>query len=183
MKNAESIEGQFTRLRPSVVSDAQNIINWRTDPSNSKYIHATSLDVKKQEEWMEAQQKLSNDYYFIIETSEGTPIGTIGLYNFEPTGTSEFGRWICNGSQVHVLESALLLHDFGFYKLGLNCIYSCTMTDNVKVVNFHKRFGATFVCKSAPSPERSYYGTRYEIYANQYQTIREKNMHLINKFK
>lgn len=173
--------GDFVKLRYVTESDSQFIIDIRNNPENNKYIHKTADNLERQESWVRSQQKRNNDYYFIIYSKNDQPLGTISLYNFNVLEKeAEFGRWICCGSSVYSLESAILLYNFAFNILGLNCVFTRTMRDNKKVVNIHKRIGAEFIKEIYDE------GTiliEQRVYNYQYNDIKSKLMGIIGFFK
>ncbi len=76
------------------------------------------------------------------------------------------------------MESVLLLHDFGFYTLDL--IYSETVKENVKVLNFHRRFGAEIL-----NEFREYNGfvvQKAVIRRENYPDIKLKNQKILDSF-
>ena len=76
--------------------DAEFIVRLRTDERLGRYIHATSNDVEKQQEWIKAYKQREaggSEYYFIFETGAGNPLGVYRLYEIsEQYFTS--GSWI-----------------------------------------------------------------------------------------
>lgn len=74
----------------------------------------------------------------------------------------------------------IILHDFGFYELGLDLIYSETVRENKKVLNFHKRFGATIL--NDFTEYNNFILQKAIIKKDEYKNIRKKNIELINYF-
>lgn len=149
----EIYKGKCVSLKPVEINDAEFIIALRTQKGNAEYINKTSSYLDDQIAWMEKESQDSSSYYFIILNSTSEPIGTISLYNIEDK-MGEFGRWICNGSALESLESALLIHQFAFDTLKLKEVYTRTLSDNQKVVSFHRKFGASV--PNTPSFELEY---------------------------
>lgn len=144
--------GQCVSLGPVTLDDAAFIVRLRNTANNALFINKTSKDVSKQIDWMRNESEDTSSFYFIILNMEKKPIGTISLYNvFNSYG--EFGRWICNGSAIESLESALLIHQYAFDVLGLKAVYTRTLADNHKVVSFHRKFGATISSTPYLEPE------------------------------
>lgn len=144
--------GKWISLRLATLDDASFIVTLRNKERNNLFINKTTSCINKQIEWMKDESKDKASYYFIILDNKGISIGTISLYNIDKT-TAEFGRWICNGSPIESLESALLIHEFAFDKLLLKKVYTRTLADNHKVVNFHRKFGAAVSNSSYLEPE------------------------------
>lgn len=134
--------GKFVSLRTVTLNDAAFIVNLRNKKNNSLFINKTSSSVAKQIEWMKEESEDVSSYYFLILNKKKKPIGTISLYNLS-NSNGEFGRWVCNGSAIESLESALLIHKYAFDVLQLKSVYTRTLADNYKVVSFHRNFGAS----------------------------------------
>jgi RimJ/RimL family protein N-acetyltransferase len=134
------------------LDDAVFIVGLRNTENNALFINKTSTDVSKQIKWMRNEYKDTSSFYFIILDKEKKPIGTISLYNVS-TFYAEFGRWICNGSALESLESALLVYQYAFDVLGLKTVYTRTLADNHKVVSFHRKFGAKISSMPYLEPE------------------------------
>jgi len=138
----EVYKGKCVSLKPVEINDAEFIVALRTQESNAEFINKTSSSINDQIAWLEKESQDLSSYYFIILNSFSEPIGTISIYNVK-AGSGEFGRWICNGSALESLESALLIHQFAFDTLKLTEVYTRTLADNQKVVSFHRKFGAS----------------------------------------
>ena len=145
-------KGRCVSLRSVTLDDAEFIVALRNKEINTSFINRTSTDVNKQIEWMESEAQDASSHYFMILNMSGLLIGTISLYNILKSH-GEFGRWICNGSSLESLESALLIHQYAFDVLGLKTVYTRTLANNHKVVNFHRKFGAKVPSEACFEPE------------------------------
>ena len=145
MRHDIVLEGFNCRLRPVCEADAPFIIQVRTQERASGKINATSSSIQEQEAWIRRYLERADDYYWIVECiSTGTPIGTIGLYDFSPDGSEAMpGRWVMlPQTDVNVMASVLLMYAFAFERLGIKRLVISIMPDNKKILNFHKLFGA-----------------------------------------
>lgn len=179
MKAKQIIKGKFINLRPVEISDAEFILRLRLDENLSKFVNKVSSDVELQKKWIANQISRENDYYFIIEDKFSIMLGTISLYNIDCT-SGEFGRWISIGSAIQNIESVILLHNFGFYDLNLELIHSNTVVENLRVISFHKSFGATLTDIITIQPGSGLKLRRAEVHKNNYEEISKKNYKLIN---
>ncbi|WP_052574745.1 GNAT family N-acetyltransferase [Bacteroides intestinalis] len=134
------IEGKFVRLRPVMVEDAEFILCLRNDKDISKYLPPLNVTVKQQQGWINKQRNDTDSYYFIFEKKNGTPIGTISVYNIQETH-AEAGRYCSIGDSVCNIEAALLIDDFIFDILNLDYIDSWVYKDNKQVVMQNQGFG------------------------------------------
>lgn len=170
------IKGINIELKAVTETDAQFIIDLRTDNQINKYIHATDKNLIKQQEWIQQQRNRDGDYYFVIK-SDNHLWGTISLYNInynEKEG--EFGRWICPNNSIFAYESVFLLYEFAFVLLQLERVYTLTVKENFKVINFHKKNGARFVKERKTD---NFILVEQEVMRHSYSTIREERKRML----
>ena len=139
-------------LRLAEPFDAQFIHSLRVDKRYNKYISQVDDDVSKQERWLIEYKKrevLGQEFYYIIHRrSDSIPIGTVRIYDFLGTRDSfSWGSWILNENKTRyaALECALLIYDFAFLKLGFKRCHMDIRKQNLKVIEFHKRFGVKII--------------------------------------
>lgn len=144
MRHSISVTCVRHRLRPVTLEDAHFIVALRTNPLLNRFIHEISPRIEDQVAWLERYFLSPGDYYFIVEDADSAePQGTIGLYNVSSESScAEWGRWILKRGSLAALESAWLICEAGFSKLGLATLCSRTLAENRKVVSFHESFGA-----------------------------------------
>lgn len=134
------------RLRFINPSDAEFVLSLRLDNRYNQFLSTVTPDVDGQREWIkkykldESQKK---QFYFIIERNDGTPCGTIRVYDLRNDSFC-WGSWILNENKPRyaALESAFLIYEFGFNVLGFNKSHFDVMKGNEKVISFHKKMGA-----------------------------------------
>jgi RimJ/RimL family protein N-acetyltransferase len=133
------------RLRPVTLDDAAFIAELRSDPVLNRHLHEISPRVEDQVAWLERYFARLDEYYFIVEDVDSAERhGTIGIYDVEREAASaEWGRWILRHGSMAALESAWLVYEAGFSKLGLEVLSSRTLVENPRVVSFHDSFGAS----------------------------------------
>ncbi|MBN3099201.1 GNAT family N-acetyltransferase [Pectobacterium brasiliense] len=176
MNYSDVIRGKFVFFTEVNEDDSAFILSLRLDRRFNRYINNTSPDVNLQRDWIRNQKERSGDYYFIICSTDGRAIGTISLYNINYSErTGEFGRWICNGNAIHSLESALLIHSFGFENIGLDEIYTNTISENKSVLNFHKRFGSSLLTNECYELNDKFSSTRGVVKSKDFYKIKESN--------
>lgn len=140
---AKRISGRTLVFRDAVTDDAAFILGLRTDEQKSQYLSKTSPDFEQQHAWLEAYAEKTDQAYFIIETSNGEPLGTVRLY--DPQGTSFcWGSWILKaGAPAHAsIESALMVYAYAIDHLGYQQAHFDVRKGNEHVWHFHERFGA-----------------------------------------
>jgi len=161
-------------LRLAEAYDAEFIYSLRTNEVYNKYLSIVDDDISKQEEWLidykEREKKGIEYYYIIYRNSDLAPIGTVRIYDF--IGEREsfcWGSWILNENKTKyaALESALLVYDFAFFKLGFKRCHMDIRKKNIKVIEFHKRFGVQIVGESDIDLYGYYYPEKYTEIRNQ----------------
>jgi len=174
-----TIYGKLIDLRSVNQDDASFILNLRLNENLNKYINKISGSIEEQIAWINQQQSRNDDFYFIIQRKDGTPIGTISLYHIEGR-IGEFGRWVSVGNPFENLESVILLYDFGFYNLNLDTIYSEIVRENIRVINFNRKFGAEIL-----NEFREYNGFIMQkaiMTRENYARVRERNEKLLKEY-
>lgn len=175
------IPGKKVDLRMVEENDAEFILSLRLDPNLNKFISPTKNSVEEQINWIRRQKLIQDDYYFIIQQKDKTPLGTISLYNIKET-VGEFGRWISKGNQVENLESAVLIHKFAFEELKLKEVITLTVSSNQKVLSFHKSFGAIVTDEVTYREDVRLYVRKAFVKTEEFSDIYNKNMKIINLF-
>ena len=118
----EVVRGKYINLRIATENDAEFILDLRLNPLLNKYIGQTDPNIEKQRSWLRNSFEKTNEFYFIIESKERNPYGTIAIYNIDyESGVAEWGRWIIKlGSNVFFpVEAMILAFYFDFTILGL----------------------------------------------------------------
>ena len=102
--------------------------------------------VESQVKWIQEYKKREfkgSEYYFVIESKEKESLGLVRLYDFRNDSFC-WGSWIIkdNVPSSCAIESVLSVYDFAFYQLGFAKSHFDVRKNNLKVVAFHKKFGA-----------------------------------------
>jgi len=134
-------EGFGLRFRPVTLNDAPFII-WVRNLQHAKgRINDTSCDVAFQRHWIEQYFERPLDYYFIIETSGGVPVGTFGFYNFDQENTAETGRWVMRLGVPAALPGLVLALGLAFEQMKLPAVRARTVSNNHAVLSIHRKVG------------------------------------------
>ncbi len=143
MRHDVVIEGVGFRLRPVADADAPLLLELRTDPELSRFLHPTPPALDSQLDWLAAYYERAGDYYFVVERRcGGVAEGVIALYDLDPARLeAEWGRWILRRDSLAAVESAALIYRLAFDHLGLAEVYCRTVADNTRVVSFHDSCG------------------------------------------
>ena len=140
------ITGKHIYLKPITVNDSKFIFNLRKIKKISLYLNNPPKKLSDQIVWV--KKNITNEKtldFLICDKNNNKKIGTIGFNDINKSNSiAEWGRWICTGTTLQNIESAITLLDYGFNKLKFKRIYSLTNSKNRKVLNFHKRSKAKF---------------------------------------
>jgi RimJ/RimL family protein N-acetyltransferase len=140
MRHSLQGEGFAVRLRPVELDDAPFIVWLRNSEHAKGKIGDSVSDIAAQEEWLRIYFERPDDYYFIIETEHGVPVGTYGFYNFEGT-TAETGRWVIRTGVPAAGPSILVALDLAFVTLRLSAVRARTVSTNATVLSIHRKIG------------------------------------------
>lgn len=140
------LKSKTIKIRLVEEVDADFILKLRLDKKYNLFLSDVSPDVKAQKEWIKKyknDEANSEQFYFIIERNDGTPCGTVRIYDLRENSFC-WGSWILNEDKTPyaALESALLVYDFGFNQLGFEFSHFDVRKGNEKVISFHKKMGA-----------------------------------------
>ncbi len=134
------LEGKYVTLRSVEESDAEFILSVRNDPRISKYLPPLNVTVEQQRQWIAKQRADKDSYYFLMESPNGEPIGSISVYDIEGD-SAETGRFCSFGDPAPNVEAAILLTDFCFEKLGLKSIHIWVYEGNKPVLKLNEGLG------------------------------------------
>jgi RimJ/RimL family protein N-acetyltransferase len=140
------VRGKSVFLREVAVGDAEFILSLRTNPEKNKYLSVTSSDVDKQRSFISSYCSSQTDFYFIICDWRWGKLGTVRIYDIREDSFC-WGSWILSSDapKTAAIESALLVYDFAFYSLHYAKSHFDVRKNNGRVVDFHRRFGASVV--------------------------------------
>lgn len=151
--------------------DAEFVLKLRLDGNYNKFLSSVNADVSSQKTWIRKykEDEVNNkQFYFIIERKDGTPCGTVRIYDIKNDSFC-WGSWILNEDKTRysAIESAVMIYNFGFNSLKFNKSHFEVIKDNIRVVNFHKKFGAVVVGEDS----NNYY---FEITKDAVEKSKEK---------
>ena len=163
-------------------SDAAFINSLRTDEVYNKYLSTVDDDVQKQEKWIldyKKREKAGTEYYYIIHrNSDSLPIGTVRIYDFIGEKDSFcWGSWILNENKTRyaALESALLIYDFAFLEMGFKRCHMDIRKQNLKVIEFHKKFGVKIIGETPEDLLGHYFPQDYLLIRDDIRKIIESS--------
>ena len=148
------VVGAQLRFRDAQTSDAEFILSLRLDPRKNRYLSATSANLADQKAWLERYASDTGQVYFIIETLDGVPIGTVRLYDVQGDLFS-WGSWMLSDEapKSSAVESTLMVYGFGRH-CGFRGAHFEVRKGNEKVWQYHERLGAV---RTREDDENFYY--------------------------
>jgi RimJ/RimL family protein N-acetyltransferase len=165
--------GRSICLRYAEPSDAEFILSLRQDEQLARFISKTSVGVREQVAWLEGykeRERKGLEHYFIIELRNGTPVGTVRIYDYRGDSFC-WGSWLIKSDAPNyvAIESALNIYEFAFYSLGFQKSHFDVRRGNERVVAFHQRFGAEIAHSDEQDRFFSYSKEAYEQVRQKYQ--------------
>ena len=141
-----NLDSKTIRLRLIEEKDASFVLSLRLDSAYNQFLSAVTPDIDAQLLWIKNYKKdeaVGTQYYFIIEKIDGTPCGTVRLYDFKGDSFC-WGSWILNENKTRysALESAFLVYKFAFDILKFKKSHFDVRKGNDKVISFHEKMGA-----------------------------------------
>lgn len=146
---ARRVSGKTLVFRDAKVTDAAFIFSLRTDSKKSRYLNQIPQELNCQIAWLEEYIGKADQAYFIIETKECVPLGTVRIYDAQADSFC-WGSWILNdhAQQFAAIESALMVYSYAVDHLGFQSAHFDVRKANENVWRFHERFGAVRVGES-----------------------------------
>ena len=140
MRHSLHAEGFGVRLRPVQMNGCgvhrlaahQDYVKGRVGDS--------APDAASQQKWLETYFQREGDYYFILETLGGIPLGTNAPVRYIRQ-KAEWGRYIVRPEVPAALPSAILIFDLAFEKLELRELLARCVSTNLTVHSLVKKWG------------------------------------------
>ena len=140
MQHTLTTEGFGVRLRPVRMEDAAFIVWLRNLDHVKGRVGDSATDTTSQEAWLKKYFERPGDFYFIVETQGGLPVGAYGIY--DQVGTSaESRRWVMRPEVPAAIPNAILAFDLAFNHLRLTELRVSTVSTNRPVLSLNRKFG------------------------------------------
>jgi len=138
------------RLVPVREHHAEYIYSLRIDPALNEHLSAPPPSAAAQAQWIRGymeREAAGDEFYFLVERRDGVACGTVRLYDSSPAAHPDsfsWGSWILDKSMTRyaAVESALLVYEMGFERLGFSASHFEVRKGNSKVIAFRQKFGA-----------------------------------------
>ena len=163
------LEGKYVNLRSVTEEDAEFILDIRNNSRISKYLPPLNVSVAQQRQWITKQRADKNSYYFILETPDLKPIGTLSVYDIVDNH-GEGGRSCCIGEPFAAVEANVLLTEFMFNTLKLEYTTIWVYEENKPVIALNQSYGYEWV-----STNEDENGNKFRVGILQRERALEKN--------
>jgi RimJ/RimL family protein N-acetyltransferase len=140
MRHSLIAENFGIRLRPVCLEDANFIVWLRHLKHAEGKIGDSAADVAGQRAWLEDYFLREGDYYFIIETTNSVPLGTVGVYDISG-GSGECGRYITRPGVFAAVPAIVLTGDLAFGPMGLKELRATAVTSNRTIRKLMPKMG------------------------------------------
>lgn len=166
--NIAAVHLQFDLVEPQ---DAEYIHGLRMDTSLNTHLSTVTGSIADQATWIakyKSREAEGREYYFVIRRRDDhRRCGVVRLYEINGDHFT-WGSWILDGAKPPkaALESAMLVYDVGFRHLGRAKAVFDVRNENIGVLAFHRRFGAT-------KTGRDTQDTFFEYHATQFAAARD----------
>lgn len=137
------IKGSNIILERAGEAESELLFKWRSKPEIYKnFANQDEITLDHHKNWF---SKNAHNYYFVIKTLEGEPLGLTLLENIDHRNRRCFwGIYIAetiHRGKGFAQEATKLVLNFGFDYLNLHKIYGTTLAGNVTGRKFHKSVG------------------------------------------
>jgi RimJ/RimL family protein N-acetyltransferase len=140
MRHSLQVEDFGIRLRPVRLADAAFIVWLRNLDFVRGKVGDSASNLAGQEAWLKKYFEREGDYYFIVESLGGIPLGTHGIYDVQGT-SAEKGRHIIRPEVMAGVPAGLLATDLSFGPLGMTELRATCVSTNVAVHSLHRKSG------------------------------------------
>lgn len=127
-------------MRPVEMGDAAFIVWLRNLDHVVGRVGDSAAGVAAQEAWFLKYFEREGDYYFLIETLGGIPVGTYGLYDTRGA-SAEGGRFVVRPGVPAAIPGVVVGFDLAFNELRLEELRGTTVSTNQKVLSLNRKFG------------------------------------------
>lgn len=168
------VKGHRINLRPVQPDDAGYIYGLRMNPAYNTHLSQVSGTADDQRRWIEAykaREAAGQEFYLIIERTDGRPCGTVRLYDITADSFT-WGSWILdhNKPAKASLESSVMSFGVGFDGLNRTKAQIEVRRLNTHAAAFYRRFGAVEIGQDA---ETLYFELPRDIYLSNLAHFRK----------
>lgn len=137
-------EGEFVRLRPLAVADAELTFGWRV-AARARFLNEGARTVEDQAAWIAARPDSEHNY--VIELVDGRPVGMLSLVDVDRTNRrAEPGRFLIGDDAAvqgvpAAVEAMKLLYELAFDELDLVRVCGIVAAGNTLMIKWQRFLG------------------------------------------
>lgn len=131
MRHALIVKGNGVGLRPVRLDDAPFIVWLRNLDYVKGRVGDSAADVAVQERWLKSYFEKEGDYYFIVETINEIPLGTLAIYDVKGS-SAEVGRIVIRPGVSASAPALVLIFDLAYGQLGITQVRATSVAGNHK---------------------------------------------------
>jgi RimJ/RimL family protein N-acetyltransferase len=141
------LEGDFVYLKEMTEGDFADVIKWRNNTENNKYLNQDFvLTQDLQLKWYERYLESENEILYIIHNKNGKGIGTLGATDIDLKNHElVVGRLLIGEANYrlgpYLIETCKLFYDYFFYELEIERIYGYVVKENKNARALDRNFG------------------------------------------
>lgn len=141
------IKGKKVILRPIRLEDARRFVGWVNDQETGKLLrgHNKKITLKEERAWIRGlRKKIKTEKQFAIDASDGTHIGSAGLFLSPSDNNAKFGVLIGDKrywNKGYGSETMTLILDFAFHDLHLHKVEADIFAYNKRSAHVCKKLG------------------------------------------
>lgn len=155
-------------------NDARFIVDLRTDPSLSRFIHATDNDIQKQIDWIrryKEREEAGAEYYFVFSTDE-KPYGVERIYDIDDHSFTHGSLVFAADSPFGAsIKADLITREVGFSLLDKVVNLFDVSKGNNGVIAYHQRFKPVVLSEDEESYHYSLSKENFEKYKCVYMKL------------
>ena len=139
MRHSLTAQGYGVRLRPVQLEDAPFLVWLRNMDFAKGWVGDSAPSVVGQETWLNNYFEREGDYYFLVETFSGIPLGTNAIYNLREA-RGEIGRLVIRpGVSAGVPSCHLLLRLF-YEQMGMIEVRAASVAGNYAIHSLLRKY-------------------------------------------
>ena len=159
-------------------SDAEFILELRTDIKKSRFISNTNPDVIQQKKWIKdykEREKKGEEYYYIALDENGEKFATYRIYDFQQNSV-EIGSFVSKpdyDKPINIVKLDIMIKEYVFNVLQLENLHFEVRKLNMSVVKYHKKFYP----KITSEDELNYY---FSLNKNDFERGKQNFIKILN---
>jgi diamine N-acetyltransferase len=141
-----TLSGDPVRLVPMALDHTDLVVKWRNDSQNARwFLDQTPFTAAGHANWLTKRAGSDTDFNWVIEGSDGHPVGAIGLYDIDWTErNAEIGRLVLGEPSArgkgYAYEAVRLVTEAA-QNAGVRMVFLEVKSDNTPAIRLYLRSG------------------------------------------